>query len=157
MTIDYDKEFGPNGRYAWPDDVDVAENFMEEVPSAKSSADGLDDDFFYRYVTYRDGYLFREYPEEEAWELVESAAKSRQELFKDATEWPLPYLVTSAVYKILSAKDESVYMISRLGDYFFWSFLSFNQPLFDVLQSKGWERFTGTRCERGSMIDSVWI
>ena len=136
MIRDYDQEFGPDGMYAWPACLDVAERFIESVPYAKSSPDYLDDDFFYEYQDFLDAELFDEHPEEEAEKLAKAAAKGRQELFKDAINWPLPYLVASATYKILSAKDEGVYMITCLGDCFFWLFLCFDEPLFGMLRAK---------------------
>ena len=125
MTRNYDYEFGQEGTFAWPSDLDVAERFIEAAPYTKSSPDCLDDYFFYEDLDHLDNHIFYEYPEEEALELAEAAAKTRQELFKDAVNWPLPYLVMSATYKILSAKDEGVYMMThrtRFGDRFFWLF-----------------------------------
>ena len=78
MIIDYDKEFGPGGCYAWPADVDVAGRFIEAAPSATSGPDCLNDDW---YLSHLDEHFFEDYPEEEA------AVKGRQELFKDAKNW----------------------------------------------------------------------
>ena len=111
MTKNYDQEFGPNGIYGWPACLDIAERLLEAAPYAESSADCLNDDFFSEYLDYLDKHLFEDYPEEEAYELAEAARKSRQELFKDATKWPLPYLVASAIYKILSTEAERIHMI----------------------------------------------
>ena len=110
--------------------------FIKAAPYAKSSPDYLDDDFFYEYLDCLDAHFFRDYQGEEGQELAEElaaeAAKARQELFKDARNWPLPYLVASATYKILSARDEGVYMITYAWrDCFFWLFLCFDEPLFE--------------------------
>ena len=149
MTIDYDKEFGPNGIYKWPANLDIAERLVKVTPEAKSSADCLDDDFFYRSLGPLDGYLFDEYPEEEALELAESAAKSRKELFKDAKNWPLPCLVTSAVYKMLSTEAEQRYSIGQSWRALFWPFLLFDEPLFGMLRAKGWGKIYGNDMREG--------
>ena len=149
MTKNYDQEFGPGGIYAWPGCLDVAERFIESVPYAKSGPDYLDDDFFYEYLDFLDAELFDEHPEEEALKLAKAAAKARQELFRDARNWPLPYLVASATYKILSARDEGVYMITRLGDCFFWLFLCFDEPLFDMLRAKDWGKIYRNEMRKG--------
>ena len=112
MTRNYDQEFGPDGIYAWPGCLDVAGRFIEAAPYAESGPDCLDDYFFYEYLDCLDAELFDEHPEKEALELVEAAAKSRQELFRDARNWPLPYLVTSAMYHILSTKAERIHKIN---------------------------------------------
>ena len=140
MTIDYDKDFGPNGRYAWPADVDVAERFIEAASSATSGPDCLNDDFFDWYLSHLDEHFFEDYPEEEAYELKEAAVKGRQELFKDAKNWGLPYLVTSAVYYIFSTKAEKIGAIGMIKSRLLWSFLSFDKPLFGMLRSKGWKQ-----------------
>ena len=137
MIKDYDKEFGPGGWYAWPADVDVAGRFLEAAPYSKSSAECLDDDFFGDYLDCLDAHLFYNYPEEEAAELAEAEAKSRQELLKDAKNWPLPYLVASAVYKILSTQE--IHKSSDFWSDFLWPFLVFDEPLFDMLRAKGWD------------------
>ena len=138
MIKDYNEEFGPGGIYAWPADLDVAGRLLEAAPCEKSSADCLDDDFFSEYLDHLDDHIFEEFPEEEAYELAEAARKFRQELFKDATEWPLPCLVASAVYNILSTETEQIHMISNLWRELFWPFLCFDEPLSDMVKSKGW-------------------
>ena len=142
MIKDYDKEFGPGGWYAWPADVDVAGRFLTAAPYAKSSAECLDDDFFYEYLNCLDGYLFSEYPPDEAAELAEALAKSRQELFKDAKSWPLPCLVASAMYKIQR------FYFHFWGE-FLWPFLSFAEPLFDMLRAKGWDKMYRNKLREG--------
>ncbi len=149
MTRDYDQEFGPGGPYYWPADLAIAERLLQKAPYVKSTAECLDSDFFYQYLDHLDAPFFREYEESKALELAQAAGKARQELFKEALTWPLSYLVTSATYKILSAKDEEVYITSCLGDCFFWAFLSFNEPLFDVLYAKGWKDIYGKRIRNG--------
>ena len=107
--------------------------------------------------------MFRHYPGEEApgeeapgeeaqklaEELAEEAAKSRQELFRDARNWPLPYLVTSAVYHILSTKAERIYIINGFWHYFLWLFLSFDKPLFDMLRVKDWGKIYRNEIREG--------
>ena len=144
MTKDYDKEFGPGGWYAWPADVDVAGRFLEAAPYSKSSAECLDDDFFGDYLDCLDDHLFDNYPEEEAAELAEAEAKSRQELLKDAKNWPLPCLVASAVYKILS-----IHKSYGFWSDFLWPFLVFDEPLFDMLRSKGWDKVYQNKLRKG--------
>ena len=134
MTRDYDHEFGPDGTSAWPACPDVAEKLVEAAPYAKSGPDCLNDDFFYDYLDCLDKHLFLNYPEEEAEKLAEEAAKGRQELFRDARNWPLPYLVASATYKMLSTRPHGIRMWSRI----LWPFLCFDEPLFDMLRVKGW-------------------
>ena len=138
MTKNYDYEFGPGGIHEWPADLDVAEKLLQAAPYEKSSADCLDDDFFSEYLAHLDKHLFEDFPEDEAYELAEAAVKARQELFKDAVNWPLPYLVASAVYKMLSTEGEEIHMISDLWDELLWPFLCFDEPLFGMLRAKGW-------------------
>ena len=98
-SFHFDKEFGPGGAYAWPGDLSMARALIETVIWGKSSADCLGDYFLY--------WLFGPYDFNEDEELAESIGKLReeaQELFKDARNWPLPYLVASAVYEIVSRK-----------------------------------------------------
>ena len=133
MAIDCHKEFGPSGRYAWPGCLNVAETVIIRAPYAKSSSDCLTEEFFDRCL---EDELFEDYPEEEVYEMKRAAVKEKQELFKDVRGWPLPYVVTSAVYYRLSTK-ETFFMIS---DEFLWLFLSFDKPLFDMLRSKGWDK-----------------
>ena len=152
MINNYDQEFGPGGAHAWPADLDVAESFIEVAPDAKSSADCLDDDFFYQQLDYLDVYDDGEDSgeDDELWaELAEEAAKSRQELFKDAINWSLPCLVTSATYKLLSAKEKRVHTISSFWYCFLWLFLSFDEPLFNMLQAKGWNKMYRNEIREG--------
>ena len=135
MTIDYDQEFGPNGRYPWPGCIDIAEGLIKVAPCEKSSSDCLTEELLDWYLDNFEEELLEYYPEEEASELKEAAVRERQELFKDARGWPLPCLVTSAVYYIFSTDAGRVYIISKD---LLWLFLSFNKPLFDMLRSKGW-------------------
>jgi hypothetical protein len=128
MNKNYDQEFGPGGAYAWPSDMDVAKALIRVAPGEKSSADCLTDDFFYDFL--------RSYEEEDL-DLAEATAKSRQELFKDAKNWPLPYLVASAVYEIVSKGTEMTLSVWR---HFFWLFLLFDEPLFDMFRGKGWDK-----------------
>ena len=100
LNKNYDQEFGPGGAYAWPSDMHVAEALIRAAPTAKSSANCLSDYFFYQFLG-SDQDEFLGFDEDEAFDLAEATAKSRQELFKDAKNWPLPYLVASAVYEIL--------------------------------------------------------
>ena len=61
------KDFGPNGRYAWPGCLDVAEKFIRAALSATSGPDCLNDGFFFgKQLGYLVKYLFDDYPEEEA-------------------------------------------------------------------------------------------
>ena len=137
MNKNYDQEFGLGGAYAWPSDLDVAEGLIRAAPTEKSSADCLNDYFFYNFLgSYED--------EDE--DLAEATAKSRQELFKDAKNWPLPYLVASAVYEILSKDTEMSLSVSR---HFLWLFLLFDQPLFDMLRAKGWDKIHQKTIRKG--------
>ena len=132
MNKNYDQEFGPEGAYAWPGDLSMAMAFIKAALWGKSSADCLDDYFFYTllgsYETYEDE------------DLAEVTAKSNQELLKDAKNWPLPYFVASAVYEILSTKAEMMHMIRYGWHDFLWLFLLFNEPLFDMLRAKKWDK-----------------
>ena len=150
MTIDYEKDFGPNGRYEWPADAHVAERFLEAALSTKSGPDCLDDGFFLGgYLEHLDEHFFDNYPEEEAYELAEASAKSRQELFKDAKSWPLPCLVASAVSEVLSTEAEHGHMISEFWSPLLWPFLSFDEPLFDMLRAKGWGKIYKNKIREG--------
>ncbi len=124
MTRDLAQEAFTVGRLAWM----WQEGSLKPPPYEKSSADCLDDDFFYEYLNHLDDHIFEEYPEKEAYELAEATAKSRQKLFKDARDWPLPYLVASAVYKMLSTEGKQIHMISHLWRELLWPFLSFDEP-----------------------------
>lgn len=134
MIKNYDQEFGPGGCYTWPDDLNMAERFIRAALCAKSSPDCFYDDFFYGDEEVS------QYQEDEALELAEAVAKRKQELFIDARNWPLLYVVASAVYHILSTKAENTYVLTRFWYYFFWLFLSFDEPLFDMLKAKGWDK-----------------
>ena len=150
MTIDYEKDFGPNGRYAWPGCLEVADRFLEAALSTKSGPDCLDDGFFLGgYLAHIDEHFFEDYPGKEAYELAEASAKSRQELFKDAKNWPLPCLVASAVYEILSAEAEQRDSISQYWRALFWSFLLFDEPLFGMLRAKGWGKICRDEIREG--------
>ena len=131
MTIDYNQEFGPNGRYSWPGCIDIAEGLIKVAPCKKSSSDCLTEAFFFEYLNQE---IFDQYPEEE---LQEIAVKERQELFKDARDWSLDNLVTSAVYYRFSTNAERIIRIS--GD-LLWLFLSVDKPLLDMFRSKGWDK-----------------
>ena len=145
MTRDYDHEFGPDGMYAWPACPDVAERFVEAAPYAKSGPDCLNDDFFYDYLDCLDAHLFLNYPSEEAEELAEEASKGRQELFRDARNWPLPYLVASATYKMLSTRPQRV----NMWYWFLWPFLCFDEPLFGMLRAKDWGKIYKNEMRKG--------
>ena len=123
-----------SGRLIWT----WQKKLLEAAPYEKSSADCLDDDFFYEDLDHLADYIFEEYPEEEASELAEAAVKARQELFKDAVNWPLPCLVASAVYKMLSTEGEEIHMIGYFWDELLWPFLFFDEPLSDMVKAKGW-------------------
>jgi hypothetical protein len=155
MTIDYDQEFGPSGRYPWPGYIDIAEGVIKVAvaPCKKSSSDCLTQYFFERCLADLEEKLLEDYPEEEASELKEAALRERQELFKDARGWPLSCLVTSAVYYIFSTDAERVYMIS--GD-LLWLFLSFDKPLLDMFQSKGWDKKYQDELREGFMCKIIF-
>jgi hypothetical protein len=137
----YDQELGPDGVYAWPGCRDVAKKFIEAALYAKSSADSLNDYFFYEYLDCLDADLFDQYPYEEALELVEAAAKSRQELFKEARNW-----------LTLLPRQRTRYCQQRLKKLVTSGITSFG-PFFALMSlysvcsgRKDGERFTGTRC-----------
>jgi hypothetical protein len=139
INKNYNQEFGPGGAYTWPSDQSVAMAFIEAVPWAKSSSDCLNEYFFYEILGYKqnlDQFLDSD-NEDQDQALEEAEAYTQQQMFQHARSWPLPYLVTSAVYEILS-KDARMhpYDWSR----FFWVFLLFDEPLFGMLQEKGWDK-----------------
>ena len=148
MTKNYNKEFGPDGLFAWPACTDVAERFLEAAPFAKSGPDCLNDEFFYDdyddcegpRINSLDSYIFLncpdDYPYEMAVEFAEAAAKEREQLFKEARSLPLPYLVASATYKILSREPEVLSLITPSSYCLLWPFLCFDEPLFDMLRSR---------------------
>jgi hypothetical protein len=157
MTIDYNQEFGPNGRYRWPGCLEVAEGLIKVAPCKESSSDCFTEDFFFDHLNQE---LFNQYPEdtinyidEEADELIEAAVKERQELFKDAKNWTLPCLVTSAVYYIFSTNAVQIHKIS--GD-LFWLFLFFDKPLFDLFRSKGWDKAYQNDLRLGFMCQIIF-
>ena len=136
--------------------LEVAERFIEAAPYATSGPDCLTDYFFYEYLDCIDAPLFYEYPEEEALELAEAAAKARQELFKDARDWPLPCLVASAVYKMLSTEGEEIHMIRDLWRDLFWLFLCFDEPLSDMVKAKGWGEIYKNKIREGFKLQ-LWF
>ena len=69
-------------------------------------------------------------------EFAEAAAKEREQLFKEARSLPLPYLVASAIYKILSREPEVLSLITPSSYCLLWPFLCFDEPLFDMLRSR---------------------
>ena len=157
MTKNYDKEFGPDGLFAWPACTDVAERFLKAAPFAKSGPDCLNDEFFYDdyddcegpRINSLDSYIFLNCPDELAVEFAEAAAKEREQLFQEAISWPLPYLVASATYKILSVEPEVVRIVTPLWDCFLWPFLCFDEPLSDMLRSKGWGEIYKNNMRKG--------
>jgi hypothetical protein len=140
INENYDDIFGPGGAYAWPADLDVAEGFLRVPPGEKSSADCLTDYFFSHMLGFDQEYDGLGFNEDEIDNLVEAKIKSTQELFHDAKNWPLPYLVASAVYHILSINAEKIHMVSNVSHDFLWLFLLFDEPLFDMLRAKGWDK-----------------
>ena len=128
------------GAYAWPGDPSTAMALIETVMWEKSSADCLGDYFLYMVLGSYDSNC---YDSDEEEDLAESIGKSRQELrevFKDAKNWPLPYLVASAVYELVS-KDPEIFRINyEVWRHLFWVFLLFDEPLFDMLRAKGWDK-----------------
>ena len=149
MTRDYDQEFGPGSIYEWPADPNIAERLIETALYKKSSSDCLNDYFFSRSLSFLDAHLFEDFQEDKALELAKAAAKARQELFKEAKEWPLNYLVTSAIYNILSTGAEQIYMVTDLWIALLWPFLTFDEPLFGMLRSKNWGRVYGNKIRKG--------
>jgi hypothetical protein len=145
MNKNYDQEFGPGGTYAWPSDLSVAKGLIEVAPTEKSSGDCLSNYFFHRFLgSEHDEFLA--FYEDEARTSAEAKARSRQELCKDARNWPLPYLVTSAVYKILSKNTEMSYNVWR---HFLWLCLLYNEPLFGMLREKGWDKLYKNNIREG--------
>jgi hypothetical protein len=140
MNQNYDQIFGPGGRYAWPADLDVAEALIRAALSAKSSADCLNDWFFSHMLGFDQEYEGLRFNEDEIDDLVEAKVESTQELFKDAKNWPLPYLVGSAVYHIVSKNTEKIHMISHVWHNFLWLFLLFDEPLVKMFRGKGWDK-----------------
>jgi hypothetical protein len=134
MNNNYDQEFGPGGAYAWPADLDVAKAFIRVAPTEKSSADCLTDYFFSHMLGFDQEYDGLGFNEDEVYDLVEAKVTSTQELFHDAKNWPLPYLVGSAVYYIVSKDTEMSLSVWRD---FLWLFLLFDEPLFHILRGKG--------------------
>lgn len=106
--------------YRWPACLEVAKRFLEAAVYANSTAECLDDYFFFEYLDSFDQHLFYDYPEDEALELIKATAKSRQELFKELRKWSLDDLVASAVYFILSTENISIPY--RCWSSFFWLF-----------------------------------
>ena len=140
MNNTYEQEFGPGGAYTWPGDLDVAKEFIRAVPGEKSSANCLTDQFFSSmFDSYYEEYEELGFNEDEIWDLADAKVTSTQELFHDAKNWPLPYLVGSAVYYIFSENTEQIHMIYHVSRDFLWLFLMFNEPLFDMLRGKGWD------------------
>ena len=138
MTTDYNQKFGRNGVYHWPACLEVAEKFLGASVYANSTDECLDEYFFFEYLNFLDQELFYDFPEDEALKLIEAAAKSRQELFKEAKKWSLDDLVTSAIYFILSTDNISIRYMCWSS--FLWVFLVFDEPLFDMLKMKGWNK-----------------
>ena len=88
-----------------------------------------------------------DFDEDEIDDLVEAKITSTQELFHDAKNWPLPYLVASAVYHILSKDTEMSHNL--VGTDFLWLFLLFDEPLFDMLRGKGWDKIYKNSIRKG--------
>ena len=141
MNQNCDQEFGPGGAYAWPGDLSMAIAFLQAALWKRSSADCLNDYFFYT--------LLGSYESLHDEDLAETTAKSSQELFKDARNWPLPYLVASAVYKILSINAEKIHIFHHGWRHLFWLFLLFDEPLFDMARAKGWDRIYKNQIREG--------
>ena len=153
MNNNYDQEFGPGGAYAWPADLDVAKEFIRAAPGEKSSADCLTDHFFSHMLGFDQEYDGLGFDEEEIDDLVEAKITSTQELFHDAKNWPLPYLVASAAYEIVSKDTEMSLTVWRD---FFWLFLLFDEPLFEMFRGKGWDRIHKSSIREGFKWQLKW-
>ena len=142
-----DKEFGPGGLYPWPGNLQEATQVMDYALHVASSSICIDDDLF--FVDHADdGWLSQEYwdTEEEydqEWEMLWAAESEREKLFKDAMDWPMPCLVTSAIYFTLS-RDVDLYTpweremnVRIFWHNFFWLFLFFDEPLVDMFRRNG--------------------
>ena len=160
MNKNYDQEFGPGGAYAWPGDPSTAMALIETVMWEKSSADCLGDYFLYMVLGSYDSDC---YDSDEEEDLAESIGKSRQELrevFKDAKNWPLPYLVASAVYELVSKDPEILRINYEVWRHLFWVFLLFDEPLFDMLRVKGfvghpWPTKGWDKMYRDNIVDGL--
>ena len=149
MNQNYDDIFGPGGAYAWPADLDVAKDFIRAAPGEKSSADCLNDWFFSHMLGFDQEYDGLDFDKEEIDDLVEAKITSTQQLFHDAKNWPLPYLVASAVYYIVSENTEEIHMIYHVWHDFLWLFLFFDEPLFDMVKGKGWDKIYKNNIREG--------
>ena len=149
INQNYDDIFGPGGAYAWPADLDVAKGFIRAAPGEKSSADCLTDHFFSHMLGFDQEYDGLGFDEDEVDDLVEAKATSTQELFHDAQNWPLPYLVASAVYYIVSKNIQKIHIIPGAWHDFLWLFLLFDEPLFDMLRGKGWDKIYKSNIREG--------
>ena len=140
MTKNYDQDFGPGGVYAWPGNLEEAEKVTERAPEAESSSYLLND----RFISLYSGDA--QWLGKEGAKLLRVAEAERRKLFKDAMDWPMPCLVTSAVYFTLS-RDVDLYtpwtrdwMVETFWHNFFWLFLFFDEPLVDMFRRNGWNK-----------------
>lgn len=129
-----DQDFGVGAPYAWPGCAFEAEQLLRVCVESKSSSEALDCEFF----------LCDDYDSD----IIDL---DRQERFKRAKEWPLPYLVTSAIFHILAeadARSKELALINNLDaprgiHDFVWyplfiPFLAFNEPLVNMVQRNNW-------------------
>ena len=119
-----DNQFGRGSPYAWPGNIHEARRFLAMCTDLKSSGECLECNFY-----------------------EEDDAEDVRERFKDATKWPLPYLVASAAYCFLAWRNRMAEKICNGGriDAFDWENLFFvllnvGEPLFEMIHRNGWAK-----------------
>ena len=107
-----DNQFGRGAPYAFPGDIQEAGKFLTLCTFIESSSECLE----------------REFYEEEDTEDV-------RECFKNATEWPRPYLVASAAYHFLAWTSKiDAFDWKKL----FYVLLTVGEPLFEMIHRNKW-------------------
>ena len=117
-----DKEFGEGAPYAFPGNIHEARRFLAICTDLGSSSECLECDFY-----------------------EEDDAEDVKERFKNATKWPLPYLVASAAYYFLAWRNrtaEKIYNVGRIDPFdwenLFFVLLNVGEPLFQMIHRNGW-------------------
>ena len=128
-----DKEFGTGGPYAWPGNFEEADEFLDVCTLIESSGECLEFEFY-----------------------EEEDAEDVRERFKGVTEWPLPYLVASAVYCFLAWRNrmgERIWNVGRI-EAFDWKklfsvLLTVGEPLFEMIKRNGWAELNKESIKEG--------
>lgn len=127
-----DKEFGKGAPFWWPGYLHEADRLLCCCCQCESSVECLD----------REEFIGND-------EDMDIPDEDGEERFKAARDWPLPYLVASAMYRVLAEKDHEAQeralasggsrgISSDMWGKLFFVILCFGAPIPAMLQRNGW-------------------